>query len=118
MTEELKQELVRCGVNYNALVKRFMGRDDIAEKFLVKFLDDTTMETYAMAVEQNSAEDVFKACHTLKGLCANLSMDCILEIISPYVEAYRKGDMEDVKQTYIKLKAEYDKVCEIIRKIV
>lgn len=118
MTDELKQELICCGVDYDTLVKRFMGRDDIAEKFLVKFLDDKTIEGYERAVEENSAKAVFEAAHTLKGLCANLSIECILDIITPVVEVYRKGDIKDAKHTYNKVRAEYDKLCEIIRKIV
>ena len=60
MTDELKQELICCGVDYDTLVKRFMGRDDIAEKFLVKFLDDKTIEGYERAVEENSAKEAVK----------------------------------------------------------
>lgn len=117
MTEELKQELINNGVDYNALVKRFMNMDKMAEKFLLKFLADETMATYAQAVEANDADALFKATHTLKGVCGNLCINCILDIITSEVEVYRSGSADGAKETYDKVKAEYDKVCEIIKKI-
>ena len=117
MTEEIKQELIANGVDYNALVKRFMNMDKMAEKFLLKFLTDETMASYAAAVEANDTDGLFKATHTLKGVCGNLCINCILDIITPEVEVYRSGSCEGAKETYDKVKVEYDKVCAIIKKI-
>lgn len=117
MTEELKQELIANGVDYNALVKRFMNMDKMAEKFLLKFLTDDTMNKYAEAVEVNDADALFKATHTLKGVCSNLCINCILDIIVPEVELYRGGSNAGAAVTYAQVKREYDKVCEIIKKI-
>lgn len=117
MTEEIKQELIESGVDYTALVKRFMNMDKMAEKFLIKFLADETMNSYATAVEMNDADALFKATHTLKGVCGNLCINCILDIITPEVEVYRGGSSEGAAEVYARVKAEYDKVCEVIKKI-
>ena len=117
MTEELKKELIENGVDYNALVKRFMNMDKMAEKFLVKFLSDDTMDKYTVAVEEEDADAIFKAAHTLKGVCANLCINCILDIITPAVEVYRSGSTEGAGETYERVRLEYDKICGIIKKI-
>lgn len=117
MTEELRQQLKNVGVEYEALVERFMNMDKMAEKFLVKFLSDPTMEEYERAVKNNDAEAIFKATHTLKGLCGNLCVKCMLDIIVPAVEVYRTGNTDNAEETYARIKSEYDKVCEVIRKI-
>ncbi len=117
MTENLKQQLKDIGVEYDALVERFMNMDKMAEKFLVKFLSDPTMEEYRCAVENDDAQAIFKATHTLKGLCGNLCVKCMNDIITPAVEIYRNGSTDGAKETYAKVKAEYDKVCEVIKQI-
>ncbi|MDO5397663.1 MAG: Hpt domain-containing protein [bacterium] len=117
ITPEIKQELTENGVNYAALVKRFMNMDKMAEKFLLKFLTDKSMTMYKEAVEANDAQALFTATHTLKGVCGNLCVDCILDIITPAVEEYRAGSTAGAADVYEKVKAEYDKVCAIIKKI-
>lgn len=118
ITEEIKQELTEVGVDYAGLVKRFMNMDKMAEKFLIKFLSDKTMEQYKEAVNNNNAEELFSVTHTLKGVCANLCINSMLDIVSPAVEVYRGGSTEDAIEVYEQVKAEYDKVCEVIKKIL
>ena len=36
----MKEGLISQGVDYNTALERFMGKDDLYERFLVKFLDD------------------------------------------------------------------------------
>ena len=117
ITAEIKQELTDNGVNYAGLVKRFMNMDKMAEKFLLKFLTDKSMVMYKEAVDANDAQALFTATHTLKGVCGNLCMDCILDIIAPAVEEYRAGNTDGAADVYAKVKAEYDKICAIISKI-
>ena len=40
MSKEMKEGLISQGVDYNTALERFMGKDDLYERFLVKFLDD------------------------------------------------------------------------------
>lgn len=117
ITEEIKQELTNSGVNYAALVKRFMNMDKMAEKFLLKFLTDKSMEIYKAAVDADDAQALFTATHTLKGVCGNLCIECILDIITPAVEEYRAGSTAGAAEVYERVKAEYDKVCAVIKKI-
>ena len=117
ITEEIKQELTEAGVDYAALLKRFMNMDKMVEKFLVKFLSDKTMEQYKEALDSNDADALFKATHTLKGVCANLCINCMLDIVTPAVEVYRGGSMNGAVKVYVQVKAEYDKGCAIINKI-
>lgn len=117
ITEEIKKELTDNGVDYAALVKRFMNMDKMAEKFLLKFPADNTMKMYKEALDANDVQALFNATHTLKGVCGNLCIDCILDIVTPAVEVYRAGSMDGAAETYEKIKAEYDKVCAVISKI-
>lgn len=117
ITPEIKQELTEAGVDYAALVKRFMNMDKMAEKFLLKFLADGSMAEYKTAVESGDAEALFHVTHTLKGVCGNLCINCMLDIIVPAVEVYRGGSADGAAEVYDQVLEQYEKVCNIIRKI-
>lgn len=117
MTEEIKQELIAVGVDYPALVKRFMNMDKMAEKFLLKFLSDNSMTLYKEALDANDVEALFRATHTLKGVCGNLCIASMLDIVTPAVEVYRGGSLDGAAEVYDSVKAAYDKVCAVINKL-
>ncbi len=117
ITEEIKQELVEAGVNYTELLKRFMNMDKMAEKFLIRYLDDPTMDQYKEVLDKNDVEQLFRVTHTLKGVCGNLCLDGMLEIVVPAVEVYRAGKLDGAAETYERVKAVYDNICAVINKI-
>lgn len=115
MTERLKTELSKNGVDLVTVLDRFLGREDLYEKFLVKFLADENFVKLEEAVEKKDAENAFIAAHTLKGVAGNLGLDGIMNPLIPMVEALRSGDFGGVEVGMTQIKANYDAVCTAIR---
>lgn len=72
--------LKQAGMNTDTAIERFMGNEALYAKMLKKFLDDKTFESLVAAVAEGSGTPALEASHTLKGLCGNLSIDCLYEL--------------------------------------
>lgn len=115
MTERLKTELSKNGVDLHTVLDRFLGREDLYEKFLVKFLADDNFSKLEEAVKREDAENAFIAAHTLKGVTGNLGLDGIMDPLIPVVEILRSGKLEGVEEAMVGIRVNYDSVCEVIR---
>lgn len=106
----LKEE----GVNYDGALRRFSGSAQLYERFLRRFLEDTTFEQLDSALERGEEKDAFAAAHTFKGLTANLGMESLQDIVSQMVEFLRRGQVEEAVGMFQELKGKYDRICGII----
>lgn len=77
--------------DYEQAKMRLM-KDALVEKFMLKYLDDSTFESLKAAVAAGSIEESFRAAHTLKGVAANLSFTQLCETASELTEQLRPGD--------------------------
>lgn len=100
-----KNAMQTIGIDYNEGVKRFSGNAAIYEKFLLKFLDDTTFEELDQAMQNRDYGTAFSAAHTLKGVTGNLSMNRLYEELVAFVEMLRNStDLESAIAYYPKIK--------------
>ena len=83
--EECYQEL---GGNY-AEVCKLLPNLSLIERFTARFLDDQSFCDLCREIENGNREAAFRAAHTLKGVCANLSFDRLLETVSRLTEVLR-----------------------------
>ena len=74
--------------NYADVSKRLPGLR-LIEKFIEKFLEDKSFDTLRMQIECGNREEAFRAAHTLKGVCANLSFTRLLNSASRLTEDLR-----------------------------
>ena len=72
------------GSDFEGVLGR-MGSEAMVKRFALKFLDDPSYGNLVKAVEEQNAEDAFRAAHTLKGICLNLGLDRL------YVRALRRN---------------------------
>lgn len=71
-----------------------MGRlrnERIIRKFLFKFLDDGSYALLQSSIAAGDAAEAFRAAHTLKGVCQNLSFNRLYASASQLTEALRSG---------------------------
>ena len=116
MNAQMKQELIDWGVNWPDVQERFMGNEDLVEKFMLKFLNDSSFEALTKGLEAKNAEDAFKGCHTLKGVTGNLGLDEMRPDVLELTEILRAGSLEGSEELYQKIKASYDALIGILKK--
>ena len=74
----VKECYAKIGGDYDDVVKRLM-RDALVERFMLKFLEDGSYQELVNALKEGRDEDAFRAAHTLKGICQNLSFTSLYE---------------------------------------
>lgn len=119
MEEEMREELVAVGVEYDEVLKRFMGKEDFYLRMLRKFLDDKNYGGLKQAVEDKNWKDAFTYAHTVKGLCGNLGLGGILVYVSPMTEKLRTEpyDVESIESDMKNVTEAYEKTVAVIRSL-
>jgi len=90
----VREDFIANGIDYDAAMTLFMGKQEILERFLKKFLNDASYEQLKNAIEAHDCEAAFKAAHTLKGVAGNLSMKTFAKTVSDMTEEFRAGNFE------------------------
>ena len=107
--------------NYEDAKSR-LAMDRLIEKFMLKFLDDTSMDLLKTSVAEENIQESFRAAHTLKGVCQNLSLTSLYQVSSQLTEELRNEDTavpgNPNNSDYMsKVTAEYHKTIEAIQEL-
>lgn len=76
--------------NYEDAIGRLRS-ERLVRKFVLKFLADGSYDLLRQSLEEKNYEEAFRAAHTIKGVCQNLSMDRLQSSSSRLCEALRNG---------------------------
>ena len=76
------------GGNYDEVFSR-LRTDERIEKFLLKILSDGSYELLLSSIESRNMPEAFRAAHTLKGVCLNLSVSKLYGSSEKLTEALR-----------------------------
>lgn len=104
---DLKECYSIAGANYDDVLRRFMSEERV-DRFLKMFLNDQSFELLCTAMEAHDYEEAFRAVHTMKGICMNLSLNSLLDSCIALTENLRSGNTDehtdicftDVKEAY------------------
>lgn len=115
----MREKLMAVGVEYDEVLKRFMGKEDFYLRMLKKFLDDTNYSGLKQTVEDKNWKEAFTYAHTVKGLCGNLGLGAIMEYAGPLTEELRSEpyDEESIMHHMRHVTKAYDKTVEVIRSL-
>ena len=113
---ELKEVYEKIGGDYDDVVRRLMG-EKLVRKFLLKFLDDLER-----TLSEGDYKEAFRAAHTLKGVCQNLSLTSLYQVSSQLTEELRNEDTAvpgnpNISDYMSKVTAEYHKTIEAIQEL-
>ena len=97
MSPENKRAIAAVGIDMEEALDRFMNNEALLERFLKKFLQDPNYAALCEALDAGDCEGAFRAAHTLKGVCGNLSMRLLYQPVSEQVELLRCGNLEAAK---------------------
>lgn len=109
-----RQRLLDAGLDVDSALARFMNNEALLEKFLAKFPADPNHHRLAAAIAANDREGALTAAHTLKGVCGNLSMTALFELLTRHVAAFRADDWEGAVAMMPELDRLYDGLCTAI----
>ena len=110
----LKECYMNLGGNYNDVIGR-LPSERLVQKFLLKFLDDGSFDLLCRSMETESQEEAFRAAHTIKGMCQNLSLTPLAESSDLMAEALRGGDMATAKGLLGRVSEDYKHTADAIR---
>ncbi len=118
----LKECYDSIGGSYES-VKERISNDEIIKKFLIMFLSERSYGDLTKALDDENYEAAFYAAHSLKGVCANLSLDKLDEASSELTEMLRgsdgkKIDSKKCNELFEKVIEKYNDVLDAIKKFV
>ena len=102
------------GADFEGVLGR-MGSEAMVKRFALKFPDDPCYGNLVKAVEEQNAEEAFRAAHTLKGICLNLGLDRLYEVSACLTEKLRGRAFDGYEEAYEKVQQEYHNTVDAIR---
>lgn len=116
MDEAAKQHLEQEGVAVSEAVKRLLGNMPMYERFLRRFPDDPNYGRLVEAVAGQDKKKTYSAAHTLKGICGNLSISHLQQLMTKQVALLYENRWEDAVAMMPEITAEYERICSVILK--
>lgn len=117
MTAETRALLDGAGIRVDDVLERFLHNETLMFRILNHFLDDRNFSMLTAALSRGDTETAFRAAHTLKGVCGNLSMERMYPLVYEQTECLRSGDLAAASAMLPQVTAEYDTLCSAIRKL-
>ena len=113
----LQECYAAMGGNY-ADVSARLRSDRLVQKFVIKYLDDPSFDTLCSAMEGKNYEEAFRAAHTIKGVCQNLSFTKLFESSSQLSDALRHGWTPEAEPLFQLVRKDQSTVISAIRRFV
>ncbi|MCI8293120.1 MAG: Hpt domain-containing protein [Hespellia sp.] len=104
------------GADYEDVMGR-LRTDERVQKFLLKVLNDKSYDLLCTSIESGDMNEAFRAAHTLKGVCQNLSLTPLYHSASELSERLRGGQAygEDMEPMLDQVKRDYAQMTECIQ---
>ena len=87
----------------------------MVQKFVLKFLNDGSYDLLLRSMETEDYAEAFRAAHTIKGICQNLSFTRLYESSSQLSEALRSGWTPEADTLIEQVKADYQVTVDALR---
>ncbi len=103
--------------DYDDVMSR-LPSDSLIKKFVIKFLDDKSFELLQSSLEGKNLETAFRAAHTLKGVCQNLSFTKLYKSSETLTNFLRPGQIQEedvIQNQFAVVKQDYSKTASAIK---
>jgi HPt (histidine-containing phosphotransfer) domain-containing protein len=114
----LKECYDAMGASYDEVMGR-LRTDERVQKFLLRLPKDPSYQQLCEAMEQKQVEEAFRASHTLKGVCQNLSLTKLYTSAATLCDAMRgKQDYDPAWESMLaEVKQDYDQAMGLIAQL-
>lgn len=89
ITKDTVSMLKEWGMEYEDTLHRFMNKEELLERFLRKFEEDTSYLQLMEQLQAGNYGEAFAHAHTLKGVTANLGLEGLRRPASEITELLR-----------------------------
>ena len=112
----LKECYAALGGDYDEAMGRLRS-EKLVQKFVLKFLNDGSYGLLCGSLASGDRDEAFRAAHTIKGVCANLAYNALLESSEALTEALRDGKPPQLGEDELvaRVKADYERTAQAIR---
>lgn len=114
MDTKMVLALREAGVDTEGALRRFGGKSELYERFLMKFLSDENFSQIGPALSQQNWEGALMAAHTLKGVSANLGMNRLYKACSAVVDLIRADQGGQAQAAFPELEEAYRQICDVL----
>lgn len=102
----LQECYAAMGGNYEDAIGRLRS-ERLVQKFILKFAADGSFNLLCRSLEEKNYEEAFRAAHTIKGVCQNLSIDKLQASSSRLCESLRNGYTPEADALAEEVRADY-----------
>ena len=115
---DLKEFYTSINGDYEGVVSRLRS-EKMVRKFVLKFLNDSSYDNLVKSLEENNYEEAFRASHTIKGICQNLSLDRLYESSNNLADLLRNKEdySADLEPVLEKVKEDYQVTIDCIKQL-
>ena len=117
MDQTRKARLEAGGIMVDEALERFMGNEALLERFLKKFPQDENYQKLCSAMEARDLDAAITASHTLKGVCGNLSITPLFDLLNNQVAALRSNDWQNAEEMMPQISKAYTAVTDAISQL-
>ena len=110
----LQECYAAMGGSYEDAIGRLRG-ERLVQKFVLKFLNDESYDLLCRSMEEKNFEEAFRAAHTIKGVCQNLSLSKLQDSSSRLCESLREGYTPESAALMEETAADYRRTVDAIR---
>ena len=110
----LQECYAALGGDYESVTGRLRS-ERLVQKFVLKFLEDGSYDLLCRSMEGKDYGEAFRAAHTLKGVCQNLSFTRLYQSSAPLCEALRDGFHPEAPVLKEQVDADYWQTADAIR---
>lgn len=110
----LKECYAALGGDYDEAMGRLRS-ERLVQKFVLKFLSDGSYDLLCQSMETEDWGEAFRAAHTIKGVCQNLSFTDLGKSSSELCESLRGGHTPEADALAQQVKEDYQRTAQAIQ---
>lgn len=112
----LKECYDAMGGNYESVIGR-LRKESMVQKFVLRFPNEDTFDVLKRSMAEGDYETAFRAAHTIKGNCLNLSFDRLYRSSNLLTESLREGYHPGADEYLRQVEEDYKVTVDAIRKL-
>lgn len=104
-------------MDWEDTLDRFMGSEQLYEKFLKKFLEDPSLEKLRAGIETGDVKSAFLYAHTLKGVTGNMGFRQSSALLAALTESLRNGQVAHLNEQFERVDEQYTRLRDWLRQM-